>query len=87
MAVFIHEELIHNIRNYLSVNNDDTESLCLETIIQKSRNTFIETVYRQPSGNEESVESYFGKLLKKAKNKITYFIDDFNSNLLDYVLI
>ena len=87
MAVFIYEELIHNIRNYLSVNNDDTESLCLETIIQKSRNTFIETVYRQPSGNEESVENYFGKLLRKTKNKITDFIDDFNLNLLDYVLI
>lgn len=87
MAVFIYEELIHNIRNYLSVNNDDAESLCLETIIQKSRNTFIETVYRQPSGNEESVENYFGKLLKKAKNKIAYFIDDFNLNLIDYVLI
>ena len=44
---------------------------------------FINTIYRQPSGNKENFEN-FGKFLGKTKTKITYFLGDFNLNLLDY---
>ena len=78
------QELIYNIRHDLGVNDEDTEALCLEITNQKSKNIFINTIYRQPSGNKENFENYFGKLLEKTKTKITYLIGDFNLNLLDY---
>ena len=76
--------MIYNIRHDLSVNNENTESLCLEIINQKSKNNLINTIYRQPSGNKENFENCFGKLLRKTKSKTTYLLGDFNLNLLDY---
>ena len=76
--------MIYNIRHGLGVNDEDTGALCLEIINQKSKNIFITTIYRQPSGNKESFENYFGKLLEKTKTKITDLLGDFNLNLLDY---
>ena len=76
--------MTYNIRHDLSVNNEDTESLCLEIINQKSKNNLINTIYRQPSGNKENFENCFGKLLRKTKRKTTYLLGDFNLNLLDY---
>ena len=73
--------MIYNIRHDLSVNDEDTEALCLEI----NKNIFINTIYRQPSGNKENFENYFGKFLEKIKTKITYLLGDFNLNLLDYV--
>ena len=55
--------------------------LCLEIINQKSKNIFINTIYRPPSG--KNFENYFGKFLGKIKTKITYLLGDFNLNL-DY---
>ena len=76
--------MIYNIRHNLSVNDEDTEALCLEIINQESKNVFINTIYRQPSGNKESFENYFGKFLEKTKTKITYVLGDFSLNLLYY---
>ena len=81
---FIHKQLIYNKRYDLSVNDEDTEALCLELINQKSENTFINTIYRQPSRNKEDFQNYFSKFLKKTKTKITYFLGDFNLTLLNY---
>ena len=81
ITIFIHKELIYNIRHDLSVNDEDTEALCLEI----NKNIFINTIYRQPTGNKENFENYFGKFLEKIKTKITYLLGDFNLNLLDYV--
>ena len=64
IAIFIQRDLIFNIRHELSVNNDDTKLLCLEIINQKSKNIFINTIYRQPSENKERFENYVGKLLE-----------------------
>ena len=46
-TIFIHMELIYNIRHDLSLNDEDSEALCLEIINQKSKNIFINTIYRQ----------------------------------------
>ena len=64
IAIFIRKDLIFNIRHELSVNNDDTKLLCLEIINQKSKNIFINTIYREPSVNKEGFENYVGKLLE-----------------------
>ena len=81
ITIFIHKELIYNIRHDLSVNDDRIlKALCLEIINQKSKNIFINTIYR----NLQKLENYFGKFLKKnKKTKITYLLGDFNLNLLD----
>ena len=76
--------MIYYIKHDLSVNTKDTEAVCLEIINQKSKNIFINTFYRQPSGNKENFENHFGKFLKKTKTKITYLLGDFKVNLLDY---
>ena len=52
IIVFIHKQLIYNIRHDLSIKNDDTEALCFETVNQKLKNIFINIIYRQPSGNK-----------------------------------
>ena len=41
ITLFIHKKLIFKIRHDLSVNDEDTEALCLEIINQKSKNIFI----------------------------------------------
>ena len=84
ITMFIHKELIYNISHDLSVNDEDTEALCLDIINQKSKNVFINTIYRQPPGKKENFENYFGKFLEKTKSKITYLLDDFNLNPFDY---
>ena len=63
--------MIYNIRHDLSVNNEDTEALCPEITNQKSKIIFINTIYRQPPGNKENFENYFGKFFEKRKTKIT----------------
>ena len=76
--------MIYNIRHDLSVNHEDTEALCLEIINQKSKNIFLNTIYRQQSGKKENLENYFGKFLERIKTKITYVLGDFNLNIIDY---
>ena len=84
ITVFVHKELIYNIRHDLSVNDEDTEAPCLEMRHQKSKNIFINTIYRQPFGNKKDFENYLGKFLEKTKTKIIYLLGDFNLNLLNY---
>ena len=85
IRICIPKELIYNIRLDLSVNNEDTEALCLEIIInRKSKNIFINIIYRQPSGNKKNFKNYFGKFLEKAKSKIAYLLVDFSLNIPDY---
>ena len=67
ITMFIHKELIYIIRHDLSVNNDDIGALSLEIINLKSKHSFINTVYRQLSGNKENFENYFDKFLEKNK--------------------
>ena len=76
--------MVYNIRHDLGVNDEDIEALCLEMINQKSKNIFINTFYRQPSGKKENFENYFDKFLEKTKTKITYLLGDFSLNLLHY---
>ena len=66
ITIFIHKELIHNIRHDLSFNDEDTEALFLEIINKKSKIIFINTIYRQLSGNKEILKII---LVSFSKNK------------------
>ena len=50
--------------------------------IQKLKNIFINTIYRQPSGKKGNLENYFGKFVEKTKTNIAYLLGDFNLILL-----
>ena len=65
ITIFIHKQLLYNIRHDLSVNDDDTEALFLEIRNQKSKNIFINTIYRQPSGNKENLKIILVSFSKK----------------------
>ena len=68
-TIFIHKDLICSIGHDLSVNNHDTETLCLKITNQKSKNMFIDTIYRHPSGNKELL---LVNSSRKTKTEITY---------------
>ena len=65
ITIFIHKQLLYNIRHDLSVDDDDTEALFLEIRNQKSKNIFINTIYRQPSGNKENLKIILVSFSKK----------------------
>ena len=44
ITIFIHNELIYNIRHDLNVNDEGADPLCLEIANQKSKNIFINTI-------------------------------------------
>ena len=85
-CAFIHNSLTFNKRSDLCVNNNDIESLSIEIINAKIKNTIVNVTYRQPAGNIKVFEDSFKKILepKTHKNLPTYITGDFNLNLLDY---
>ena len=84
LAIFVHNSLTYSARQDLSTNNEDTESLCIEIIITKSKNILVNTSYRQPSGRYNELEIYLKQFLHKSKNKKSYLVGDLNLNLLDH---
>ena len=69
----------------LSINND-IESLTIEILSDKRRNTLINALYRLPNGQIESFENCLNNIFSKIKksNKLFHVADDFNLNLLDH---
>ena len=61
IKIFIHKDLIYKKRHDLSDKNDNASALCLQIINQESKNIFINTIYRQPSINENNFKNYYGK--------------------------
>ena len=61
ITTFIQKYLIYNIRHNFSVNNDDTETLYLEIINQKSKNIFINTICGEPSKFQNYFVADFSK--------------------------
>ena len=84
ISLFLHNSLMYKMRNDISVNNDDIESLCVEIINKNTKNIIVNTIYRKPTGNIKPFESYLKTFLEKTKCKPTYVTGDLNLNLLDY---
>ena len=84
VAIFIHNTLIYNIKQDLSINNDNIEALCKEINNKNDKNIFINTEYKQLAGICSEFEKYLKDFTNKAKNngKDLYIVGDVNLNLL-----
>ena len=86
VSIYIHKSLMFKMRPEISINNEHIESLCVEILNEKKRNSFINVVYRRPSGDYRKLHKYLKEILKLniLKNKPVYLTGDFNLNLLDH---
>ena len=72
----------------LSINND-IESLTIEILSDKKRNTLINALYRPSNGQIESFEKFLNKIFSKIKksNNLFHIADNFNLNILDHTMV
>ena len=88
MSVYIHNSLKVKTRPDLSTSCGNIESLTLEIISEKTRNTIVSVLYRPPNGHFEHFENFLTNFFLNTKdsNKKVYIAGDFNLNLLDHCL-
>ena len=74
------------IKDDLSINCKDGETLCIEHLFENKRNTLINVLYRPPNGQTESFEIFLKNVfsITKISNKVHHIEGDFNLNLLDH---
>ena len=86
IAIFIRNSLLYKIRDDLSINCDDIESLSIEIVNDHTKNFIINVVYRPPDGDLSISETFFRKILSENTNanKTLFLVGDFNINVLDY---
>ena len=88
VSVYIHNSFNVKTRSDLSTNCRDIESLTLEIISEKTRNTIVSVLYRPPNGHFEHFENFLTNFFLNTKdsNKNVYIAGDFSLNLLDHSL-
>ena len=88
VSVYIHNCFRGKATPDLSTNCGDIESLTLEIISEKTRNTIVSVLYRPPNGHFEHFENFLTNFFLNTKdsNKNVYIAGDFNLNLLDHSL-
>ena len=85
VSVYIHKNFKFKIRNDLRINSKDIESIGVELLCEKRRNTLFNVIYRPPNSKIEPFENFLKILFNKNKNSNNnYHIADFNLNLLDH---
>ena len=86
VSIYIHKSLDFTLKPNLGINNNDIESLTIEVLSNKERNTLINALYRPPKGQIEPFENFLNKIFSKIKksNKLFHIAGDFNLNLLDH---
>ena len=86
VSIYINKSLNFKLRPDLSINSRDVESLSIEILFNKERNTLINVLYRPPKGVIEPFERFLKEILKKTKQNLKPFhiAGDFNLNILDY---
>ena len=86
VSVYIHKNFELKIRNDLSINSKDIESIGVELLYEKRRNTLFNVIYRSPNDKIEPFENFLKILFNKSKNsnKNYHIAGDFYLNLLDH---
>ena len=86
IAIFVRNSLLYKIRDDLSINCDDIESLSIEIVNDHTKNIIINVVYRPPDADLSISETFFRKILSENTNanKSLFLAGDFNINVLDY---
>ena len=68
VSIYIKEVLNFKIKDDLSINCKDVESLCIELLFENKRNTLISFLYRPPNGQTEPFEKIFKNVFSVTKN-------------------
>ena len=68
LAIFGHNNITYIVRKDLSTNSKDIEALFTEIINVGSKNTLVNTSYRQLVGRYSKFEIYLKQFLCKSKN-------------------
>ena len=76
--------MTYSVRTDLSTNNEDIETLYIETINAKSKNILVNTSYRRPAGRYNKFKIYLKQFLYKSKKKKSDPVGDLNLNLLGH---
>ena len=86
VSIYIKKVLNFKIKDDLSINCKDGETLCIEHLFENKRNTLINVLYRPPNGQTESFEIFLKNVfsITKISNKVHHIEGDFNLNLLDH---
>ena len=86
VSIYIHKGFEFKIRNDLSINCKDVESLGVELLHDKKKNNLFNVLYRPPNGQIETFENFLRHLFHENKNSIKNFhiAGSFNLNLLDH---
>ena len=58
VSIYIHKDFEFKIRNDLSINCKDVESLGVALLHDKKKNTLFNVLYRQPNGQIETFENF-----------------------------
>ena len=85
IVIFICDSLLYKLRNDLSINCEDIESLSIEILNSQTRNIF-NVISRPPNGDLNVCETFFKKILSDSStvNKTFFLAGDFNINFLDF---
>ena len=67
VSIYIHKSLDFTVKPDLSINNNDIESLTIESLSDKKRNTLTNALYRPPNGQIESFEKFLNIIFSKIK--------------------
>ena len=68
VSVYIDKNFEFKIRNDLSINSKDIESINVELLNEKRRNTLFNVVHKPPNGKIELFKSFLKILFNKNKN-------------------
>ena len=73
VSIYINKSLNSKSRPDLSINSREVESLSIEILFDKERNTLIIVLYRPPKGVTETFERFSNEILKKTKKQFETF--------------
>ena len=85
-AVYVNSQLDHQVRNNLSVLEEEYETIWVEINNKKDKNLLCCCLYRHPSGDTTKFVDHMTSILQKVQkeNKTLFIIGDFNINLYNY---
>ena len=86
ICMYVHDTIIHKMRDDLSVSSDDNETLTIEIINKSTKNILISAFYRPPNGKMKSFKAHIKHIFERNlhKNQKMFFLGDYNLNCLDY---
>ena len=84
LCMYIHDSLKFKIREDLSLNTNDIESISVEIEQQKKKNFIVTTLYRPPCGNIKNFITCLETYFSNCSNKPHYTVGDFNLNVMKY---